>query len=447
MLLLLRKYGAANSLVYHSGLYAASAALLRVAGFAFFLWLARTLSVEEYAAWGLLYALQTALSTFGLVGIVEAVVGLLKGGRSAGQLRQLFAAANSVFLLTLGVSIAVGLCLFAVLLKGEGISLLAVAGALASGSLLAFASLQAQLVRLEERHSASLVFNFAIPLAGLAGSFIAFFAENTVAAFFCGSTLGLAGSLLAARLAGIGFYSRVESMVARRSLLKRIAPFIPVAFLGWLGGYGNNYVIQLCFDSAQVARFTLAFMLASSLQLVATAMNQVWSPRFYRMIHEVPIEEVERQSRRFFRLQAIALGLAGGVLIALYPQAVRIVGGNLLSYGGLGRELVLLVSAYVVLVPWWHCANYLLAFDQGTGMMKVHTATSFAGIVVMVLCMLLMGPLGIYVGFLAQMALRSAGAFMLTRKQWAVRVSVDGIVAGITLALLSFVVSENGPWH
>src|SRR5262245_257395 len=70
-----------SPLFRYAGLYAVSATLLRLVGFAVFVWLARSLSVNEYATWGLLYALQTAAASFGLVGIVEAVIGLLRGGK------------------------------------------------------------------------------------------------------------------------------------------------------------------------------------------------------------------------------------------------------------------------------------------------------------------------------------------------------------------------------
>ena len=81
-----------NKLVYYAGLYTASAGLLKLSGFIIFLWLGRTLSVDDYAQFGLLYSLQTGLMTFGLVGIVEAVIGLLKSHRSADEQKKLFAA-------------------------------------------------------------------------------------------------------------------------------------------------------------------------------------------------------------------------------------------------------------------------------------------------------------------------------------------------------------------
>jgi O-antigen/teichoic acid export membrane protein len=437
----------ARPLIYHAGLYAASAALLKLAGFVFFLWLARTLSVNDYATWGLLYALQTGVASFGLVGIVEAVVGLLKTHRSAEDQRRLFAAANGVFLFTSVFSILFATTIYVAFLGRAGTFLVATTGVVASGALLAYSSLQAQIVRLEERHLASLCFNFLIPLCGFAGSLASFVLLRTVQSFFWGSAIGLGVALLGAKLRDVGFYAIAARVVELRPILLRVTPFIAVTFLGWLGGYGNNYVVKLFFSSAEVAKFTLVFMLSATMQLIATSMNQVWSPRFYRMIHHLPFEQVERENRRFFRLQGLVLGLAGGLLIALYPSAVKVLGGNLTHYRSVGFELFLLVSSYVVVIPYWHCQNYLLAFDKGQTMMRLHTVTSVIGIVVLVIFMWLLGPLGIYIGFLVQMGLRSAGAVIVTRAQWPVTIGLDSVVAGTAITFIGFLVSGSGFGH
>lgn len=434
-------------LLYHAGLYATSAALLKIAGFVFFLWLARTLPIQEYATWGLLYALQTGVASFALVGIMEAVVGLLKGHATPDEQRRLFSAANHVFLITAGGSLVLALILGLVFVGSSGEVASGVAAVLASGSLLGYSSLQAQIVRLEEKHFASLLFNFIVPLGGLLGSFVAFLIARTVESFFWGSVVGLAAVVMAARARNIGFYGFERRFGEWRLIVARIAPFALVTFLGWLGGYGNNYVVKAFFDSTEVAKFTFAFMLSASMQLLATSMNQVWSPRFYRMIQSQPLDVVEAANRNFFRIQAVTVGLAGGSLIALYPLAVKLVGGNLTHYQSIGFELFLLVSAYLLVIPYWHCQNYLLAYDRGSMIMNLHIATSTVGVAVLVALMWLWGPLGIYIGFLAQMALRSMIALYISRRHWTLRIGWDGIAIGLLMTYLGFYISGSGLVH
>ncbi|HEX2825372.1 MAG TPA: lipopolysaccharide biosynthesis protein [Burkholderiales bacterium] len=433
-----------NPLAFYAGLYAASAAALKFAGFVYFLWLARTLPVEEYAQWGLLYALQTGVSSLAAVGIVEAVIGLLKRHRMPDEQKRLFAAANTVFVASALCSAVGAAAIFALFVGRQDASPLAVFYVVLSGTLLAYASLQAQIVRLDERHAAALWFNFLVPLTGLAGSIAAFAVQSTVLAFFAGSTAGLMLGLAAAWLKGLGMYAFTTSTAEWRPIVSRVSPFIAVTFLGWLSGYGTNYIVKFFFDSPEVAKFTLVFMLSTLMQLVASATNQVWGPRFYRIVHDLPIDEVEVRNRRFYDAQGFALGVAGGLLIALYPLVARIVGGNLTEYGSIAPELFLLIVSYVILVPYWHCQNYLLAYDRGPSVMRMHLVTSAVGFVLMLVLIYALGPIGVYAGFGVQMVLRTAGAYVIARAHWPVRVSWWGIAAGCACTALGFAAAESG---
>ena len=162
---------------------------------------------------------------------------------------------------------------------------------------------------------------------------------------------------------------------------------------------------------------------------------------------ELPIVEVEKQSHRFLLLQGSALGLAGGLLIVMYPVAIRFIGGNLISYQGLSPELLLLVLYYVISIPWWHCQNYFLAFDKGQQMMKMNLVVSSIGFIVLVLSMWLWGPFGFYIGFLAQMVLRSAGIVIVARLSWPLSFGLGGMAAGAAITLIGFAASQSEFGH
>jgi O-antigen/teichoic acid export membrane protein len=335
------------------------------------------------------------------------------------------------------------LVLFVMIGSGGDLSLLTVLSVLASGALLAYASLQAQIVILEEKHLSSLCFGFVLPATGLLGSFLAFLFERTVQSFFWGATGGLLVSLIAASVGHVGFHRFPERIALARPIVVRVMPIVAVTFLGWLSGYGNNFVIKFFFDSTEIARFTFAMSISSAIQLVASALNQVWSPRFYRTTHELPLAEVERKNRRFFRLQGVALGLFGGGVIAVYEPLMKLLGGNLAHYQSMGVELLLLFSSYVVLSPWWHCHNYLLAYDRGPLVMRIVLVTSVVGVALWLMLMWLLGPLGIYIGFLTQMLTRSLGIVIAARKYWPVRPSWDGVLYGVLITSLGFAASRN----
>src|SRR5204863_3140116 len=113
----------------------------------------------------------------------------------------LFAAANGAFARTMCISVAVAAALGVLFSARGGIDIVTLVGVLASGTLLAFATLQAQIVRLEEKHVASLAFSFLAPFAGLLGSVVSFMFERSVRSFFVGSAVGLAIALSVLHLA------------------------------------------------------------------------------------------------------------------------------------------------------------------------------------------------------------------------------------------------------
>lgn len=396
--------------------------------------MARSLTVAEYGQWGLLFAIQTGLATFGLVGIFEAVVGLMRQCGGSDERSKLFAAANGVFVFTIGVSIAIAFVggIFAL---GLDIDVISLASVIFSGGLLAFAGLQAQLIRLEERHIASLSFSFLVPAVSVVASAIAFFTWHTTESFFLGSFVGLLLTVVALWISGLpSTNGHGQEPIYRHQIFARLIPYVAVAFFGWMSGYGNNLIINGVFEKAEVARFTFAMSIGAILQLVASALNQVWSPRFFRIIHVESIELVEEKNRKFFMAQSLIMGLIAMVGIIISSSLLRAVGGNLRYYSSMQVEYFLLFSGYIVLIPWWHCSNYYLAFDRGRNLMNIVIATSAAGVSLWVMLIWLLGPLGVYVGFFTQMLLRSIGIAVVSRGLWPLRLSWGGPVLGISLA-------------
>ena len=431
-------------LLYYSGLYAGSAALLKLAGVVLFLWLGRSLEVDEYGRFGLFYALQQGLAAFAMAGIVEAVVGRLKEHQSQALRAQLFSAARGAFLLMALAAGGISLLVWVLFFRGSDMRLPTWICAVGAGVCLALSTLLAQLVRLEEKHGSSLLLSTVTPLSALLGSFVGFALARTVHSFFLGSVVGALVCLLGWRIGRIGAWDIGIPFDQTRRILWRAVPFVLVTVLGWLGGYGNNYVIAVFFPRAEIARFTFALSIASVMLLIATALNQVWSPRFYRLIHEEPFEQVERKNQGFSRLLAMALGCVGGIVVLLFPVAIRILGGNLVAYQNMRLELSLLLAGYVLSAPRWQCDNHFLSNAMGQSVLWVALVTGVVGIASLLILMVWLGPIGVYLGFLLQFGLRSMGSVVVARRHWPIRVGWDGIAVGLSMILVGFVLSAPG---
>lgn len=434
-----------NKFSQYIGLYAVTSVVYRGAGFLLFVWLAKTFAVPEYARWGLLYAFQTAVVTFSLVGIIESITNLLHKYPEQEQRAVLFSSAIDVFLRIAAVSVILA-TVGGLLIQRYGngsVEFESVPGALFSGVLLAYATLMTQIYQLEGRHVVAVAFSFLFPVCGLTGSLIATAFVPSAGAYFLG---GMAAMMLAAvayrKHLAIRNFGR-SSPEVRNQIYARIAPYVAVALFGWLGGYGNNIIVNHIFQPAEVARFTFSLTVASVMQLAATSLNQVWSPRFYQIVQLEPIDVVERMNWRFYGLQSVILGIVGAASLIVLPLVTGFLGGNLVEYGGMQTELFFIVIGYVCLCPWWHCMNYLLFFDKGPTVMRVTIVTSAIGITIWISLMLAFGAIGIYLGFFLQMVVRSVGIAYVVKRQWPIRNSWAGVFLGIGVALIALLTQRN----
>jgi O-antigen/teichoic acid export membrane protein len=429
-------------LIIYSALYGGTAAFQKLVGFLIFMWLARTLPVAEYAQFGLLYALQQGLATLASAGVVEATVGQLRGHSQPPARARLFASANLVFL--------------ALLLAGTGVALvsrgmarqititsLGYASIIVCGVILAATSFRAQIVRLEENHRRSVLLSCLPPLGSSVGGFVGCVLTRSLPGFCVGSALGAVGATAALYTFGGSTWHLVLERGLVRPIVTAAAPFALVAFLGWLSGYGTNYLIDMMLPSSEVARFTFALSLCSVMLLVSGALNQVWSPRFYRLIVDEPFDTVEAKNHSFYRVLGVALGLSGGFVTIALPWVLPILGGNLRNYQHSTVELSLLFSAYVILVPWWHCQNHFLAHGMGSAILKITLVTSLLGITTLLLLMWLLGPIGVYVGFLAQMLLRTTAMVLEARRRWPVQISLSGVGVGLAMILIGLLLARQ----
>lgn len=427
--------------ILYSGLYGSSTALLKLVGFLLFLWLAKVLSIADYASFGLFYAMQAGLASFVIAGIMEAVIGLRKKSENREDLEQLFGSAITMFIVMAIAFMVLVPLLFHIFSPKHKEHLALLVLAIVSGVALGFANLQSQIVRLREDHISTMNFTFLIPFAGLIVGAMFFLFQSTVLSFFLGTTIGLVIGLLLLQRLGVGCYLMSNNIHDLHIIGRRLPPFLVIAALGWVSGYGNNYIIDLLMKSEDVAKFTFLLSLSASIQIVASSLNQVWSPHFFNTYHQSTADDADRGNRVAFRWLAVCMGAAGGVLIILYAPILEIVGGNLNHYKANGLELFIMIVAYVALVPWWQCYNYFLLHGESGQLVKINVLTSIIGLTIWCLLMIELGSIGVYLGFLFQMICRSAGIVSVAKRSWKITIPWEGIVAGSSLALGGLLIS------
>jgi O-antigen/teichoic acid export membrane protein len=194
--------------------------------------------------------------------------------------------------------------------------------------------------------------------------------------------------------------------------------------------------VDRLFGLKDVAQLTFLLTIGSVLQLLTTALNQVWSPRFYRLVHSnADGAAIERLNRRFYSYQSWGLGAFAAACLAGMPLLLDFAGGQLSNYRDMRLEMWLIFSGYIILVLWTHCQNYLLVYDKGNLLMHVVLITSLIGVAVWIPLMLLLGPIGIYLGFFFHMLVRTLGIIIAARK-WHLRLCWASTAGAIVLAAI-----------
>ncbi len=416
-------------------IYTVSNSLQKGIGFFVFMYLAGFLSTSEYAKFGLNYSLFSIISGLSAAGIYESIISNLNEHKNRSG--ELFKAGNSVFIILSSTSFLFIFFLVPFFFESQFNSIVQYVILAIGAILISFFTYQSIVIRLREEYSFSVILSFVPMLFSYIGGFIGVFYLEKESGYFLGSLVGIIIILLCLLPLLIKkniLFSKDKEIVF--SIIYRIVPYIIIAVLMWLSGYGNSYVINYFFKDSDVATFVFLFTISSILQLVGSSMNQVWTPKFYNDYTHYAIEELERRYNRFTVIQGFVIGFAGLCIIVLSSFIFKAFQG-FQKFENTHYELFFLFLGYVVSIPWWHHQNYYMINNKGKVLMNITLISSIIGYIIWVLCMFLLGRIGIYLGFFLQMFTRSMLVYIQAYKYWKIRSDWEGISIGTGVLLLS----------
>jgi O-antigen/teichoic acid export membrane protein len=382
--------------------------------------LASILSTDSFAEFGVIYALFSAMAAFGIIGLQEITASRLKRYSHGIRRNVLFFRVSGLFL----VSGFIGLMLifpFLVSSLRTSTDTSAVLAAVILGGLTSYGALQANLLRISNKNAASLISSAGIPLCTVLGIAAGGWFARDLSYIFIFGVLGSSIVLCFQIAAKQVFYPAIPRLGLAVKEAINIAPFILIALLGWLSGYGINFFISATQDSVDVATFTLLFTIASASQLIASSVNMAWAPRFYEYFNSGLIDFAETRSRYFSALLVIALALVSSIVVGLLPWLTHLVGGNLAHYGSFQTELAFLMAGYVASAPWWQGQNYFHVSGKSQVLMHLTLWSGGLGMALWILAIIMIGREGIYIGFFAQMCIKAAAMWLLAWRYWRMR--------------------------
>jgi O-antigen/teichoic acid export membrane protein len=412
--------------------------------------LAAMCTKQQYGEAGILLAVQQAISVLVLSGLVESCTSLLNRYRTESQIPKLFANAQMLLLLTAGVVSLLYLAACKTILASylRGTSFIMHLSVLFTGILLARLTLASNLYRLDERHRASLYLK-AIPIAlcygvGIIGILLS---KDKLTGFFVGSLVGLvlaegfARRMALSRVTGPRLTSHFGTI---RSLMEGALPMLPIITVNWLVGYGANFLIGGRFSKSEVGEFTFALTLNSVLLLALNSINQVWSPRFFKIAHEHTAENLDCLNGIMSEAMLLIASVVIGIILLLYVNAMNFMGGNLRSYTSLHPYLLLTFSSFIVLTLYYRCINYFYLHGKQYVYMNIFIASGVIGLPVWWLMMKYMGKPGIYGGYCLCMILRALFVFVYARRKWGVRLTIEEIPATLLVVIAGYGLSSTG---
>jgi O-antigen/teichoic acid export membrane protein len=430
-----------TNLIAHISLNTFASTLTKGFSFVVMLLIARSLTVNEYSVFGQLYSLQQAMVGLIGAGFIESVIRITHTSKL-----DKIAVYKNALLASIPITVIFLLVAFLILIWFNHTRLsnsesIAFAVALISGCMGGYYIFLSKLNRLLENHIyALLLLNIPLMITFMVGG-IFVFALRRADMFFVGGLIGLfvIGILLNKTYFLFIKNSYETSKPIMAQIHQNIAPYILVAFLGWLTGFGNVFLIGLFLPDLSIAKYTFLYTFSGAMLLVANSINQIWSPHFYNISKHKPTEFVEEQSYFFYSIESIILSAAASFMVLFYQPLIDLIGGSLVAYRYSTAALSLIMSSFLVYIPVWHCRNHLYLKSPGLVMLKLSLIAYFLSISQIVLAIYIFGDIGIYIGSFC-LALTQTFCFGLyAYKKWQINFPIRAISYGCMVVAISHI--------
>ena len=402
----------------------------------FLLLLASKLPPAVYADFGIIYAVHTGVIAFSIVGLQEITAARLKHFNCTDERTLLFQQiANSAYVV--GSLTTIILLLFSFFFLAEDGNFFTIAVAIFLGNVIGFSLLQANFHRLNGSYSISLLFSALVPMSGIIAQILALWLLGELLPIFLSGLFASTLALLWLITKGLAWqgthlfslsWLKIKQGFAAEILV--LIPFLIIAIFGWISGYGMNLIINLQFDKLQIALFTFLYTIASLSQVVANSLNMIWAPKFFRLYNSGDLKAAEDGSRVFFSILALVLGIVGFMGVTLLPWVTKFFGGNFSQYGSAQLELALLMSGYVFSICFWHVQSYFHVTGLSNQLMRLTVWSGGLGLIAWIICMILFGVSGIFLGFAIQMLIKSIAMWHAGKTRWNVRTTWFSAFAG-----------------
>ena len=433
-----------KKLLYLSTIYAGLSALVKGISFIAIILIAKYFSTEQYAIFALLFSIHQGVASFSIAGINESVIGFLKENKSQKSKDELF---SNVLVTTIPTTLIVFLSAmityyFYLKQKNPEIIFLVFLFTIISGTLLSYSIFNSKIFRLKENHFGAIMYLFFPQLLLFIVGSVSIFISNNINYFFISSFFSILSFIIILKI----FFKELNLPLtigrhSKKIIIKSI-PYYAIAVLGWLGGYGNNFIINIFLEKYDIAAFTFIYTLSGILLLISNSLNQVWAPRFYNSFSKKNYKSLEQKNSFFYGILNVIISITVAAIIILYPTAIRIFGGNLDAYSNMQFELYLLLTSFIIYTPVWHYRLHYYVRSFGNKLMKINLLSSVVGIVATIFFIKNYGSLGIYIGFMSHNIVNLLCMMFFSNREWNIIINWSCFWLSLSIGLTAFLFNQ-----
>lgn len=422
----------------------------RLVQFAATFYLARQCTVAEFGIFGFLIAVQQIVALLGQAGLVELLTGYVAKAPDFGQRDRKIATVHHFGwwyrVGWFGFS-AVFLSLFSIWGYLDIPKLLLVIAA-ATGLFLSKFYLESATYQIIQLRIKSILFK-VIPILVLygAGTFCFVVGGYKLTPFFLGAFIAL---VVLTIIISVPFlmewssqgYNACENNPA--DLLIQALPYLVVAILGWLTGYGIILFIKFIFDSEAVAHYTMAFTLTMPIFMLCNVMNQAWNPKFIELANKAwSTDNLNHANAVASSLQLLLVSISATGLILFSPLFFTSIGGNLKAYSAVVPYAGIMMLGYIFLNMYYRVSIYYLISNESKRYMLNSIISGLVGLLITIVLMLSIGQIGIYIGIAVSNALLGLLFFFYARMRWSVQWPVKNLILAATVVLTALLLSQR----
>lgn len=359
-------------------LYGFVAVLSKSFQFLSIIFLEYELTQNEFAIYGLKYALQTGIVVFTVFGINEGIVS------------QYFKVSNKCRLLkdSLKIVTIAQICIvFTAIVSFYFFSYSAFLYPFINGVILGNFLMKSSVNKLNEKHLEARIFLYLpqviFHVVIVTCYFISFdhdpFLISTIALTF----LFLFSHFFKQKIA----YGKIN-VHGLRVLIKESFSFYLMSILGWISGYGFSWLIKYLYEDKDVAEYIYLYTFSGIILLFTNSVFNVWNPYFINSKIEIP----SKTQNLVYEL--VALGIS---IISIFTSiCLYLFKGN---FSDQLLNIAILFSSFVFYVPFWRARLYFQKIEKGWSLMRITFISTIISFVLLLLSQNILDSISVYLFF------------------------------------------------